>query len=211
MQQVLHELQVHQIELETQNEELRRTQEELEASKARYFDLYDLAPVGYFTIGKKGLILEANLTGAELLGVTRTDLIKQPFSRYILSEDQDSYYRHRNQLFKTNEPQGCELRLVKTDATSFWVQMESTVVPAAAGEMISRVVISDITERKRSEITQLFLAEFAWAKSSVDFFEALAKHLATNLGMDFVCIDRLAGDGLKAQTVAFYSRWQVRG
>ncbi len=204
MQQVLHELQVHQIELEMQNEELRRTQEELEASRAQYFDLYDLAPVGYFTIGEKGLILKANLTGAQLLGFTRTDLIKQPFSRYILSEDQDGYYLHRNQLFKTNMSQRCELRLVKSNANSFWIQMESTVVHAVDGEVISHVVISDITERKRSEDTQLFLAECAWVKSGDDFFAVLARHLATNLGMDYVCIDRLVGDGLNAKTVAVY-------
>src|SRR5579863_8611523 len=88
----LHELRVHQIELEMQNEELRRTQEELEASRARYFDLYDLAPVGYFTLSEQGLILEANLTAAKLLGVPRGTLVKQPLSRFVLREDQDTYY-----------------------------------------------------------------------------------------------------------------------
>ena len=78
-----HELEVHQIELEMQNEELRRAQAELEASQQRYFDLYDLAPVGYFTISEQGLILEANLMSATLLGVDRSSLLKQPLSRYM--------------------------------------------------------------------------------------------------------------------------------
>ena len=77
-EQVLHELEVHQIELEMQNDELRRTQSELEAARARYFDLYDLAPVGYVTLSETGLILEANLTAAQMLGVDRRALVKQP-------------------------------------------------------------------------------------------------------------------------------------
>ena len=92
---MLHELRVHQIELEMQNEELRRAQAELDAARARYFDLYDLAPVGYCTLSEQGLILEANLTAATLLGVARGALVKQPFTRFILKEDQDIYYLHR--------------------------------------------------------------------------------------------------------------------
>jgi PAS domain-containing protein len=96
--QVLHELQVHQIELEMQNEELRTAQEELDSARARYFDLYDLAPVGYSTISESGLILEANLTAATMLGMARGALVKQSFGRFILKEDQDIYYLHRKRL-----------------------------------------------------------------------------------------------------------------
>jgi PAS domain-containing protein len=92
IRKTFHELQVHQIELEMQNEELHRTQVELDLSRARYFDLYDLAPVGYCALSAKGLIKEANLTAASLLGVARSALVKQPISRFIVKEDQDGYY-----------------------------------------------------------------------------------------------------------------------
>jgi PAS domain-containing protein len=103
--QMLHELRVHQIELEMQNEELRRTQEKLDAARARYFDLYDLAPVGYFTLSEQGLILETNLTASAMLGLARGSLVKQQLSRFILPEDQDIYYRRRKLLFETGAPQ----------------------------------------------------------------------------------------------------------
>jgi PAS domain S-box-containing protein len=157
--QALQELRVHQIELEMQNEELRWTQVELEVSRERYFDLYDLAPVGYFTISEKGLILEANLTATTLLGMTRFALVRQPLGRFILKEDQDIYYLHRKQLFETGEPQAYELRMVENGGTIFWARLEANVASdhstnsgqAAAGAPVCRVVLTDITERKRAE------------------------------------------------------------
>jgi PAS domain S-box-containing protein/putative nucleotidyltransferase with HDIG domain len=157
--QMLHELRVHQIELEMQNEELRRAQAELDAARARYFDLYDLAPVGYFTLNDQELILEANLTAATLLGVARGAVVKQPLTRFILKEDQDIYYRHRKQLFETRsaspepagEPQACELRLVKMDGTAFWAHLEATAAQDAGGTPVGRTVLIDITARKRAE------------------------------------------------------------
>jgi PAS domain-containing protein len=89
-----HELGTYQIELEMQNEELRRAQEELEASRSRYAGLYDFAPVGYFTFDKNGLIVEVNLTGAELLGVDRGHLINQPFSAFVIKADRDIFRAH---------------------------------------------------------------------------------------------------------------------
>jgi len=147
----LHELRVHQIELEMQNEELRRTQGELEASRAGYFDLYDMAPVGYCTLSEQGLILEANLTAANMLGVERSHLVRQPLTRFILREDQDIYYRHRKQLFEKGVPQVCELRMLRANAAPFWVQMDATVVHDADGAPLCRTLVSDITERKRTE------------------------------------------------------------
>ena len=151
--QLLHELRVHQIELEMQNEELRRAQEALEASQARYFDLYDMAPVGYVTLSEQGLILEANLASATLFGVARGALVKQPLSRFILPEDQNIYYRYRKQLLETDAPQVCELRLVKMDGDPFWVRVEATAGQDAGGAPVWRSVVSDITERKKTEET----------------------------------------------------------
>ena len=146
----VHELRVHQIELEMQNEELRRAQAELEVSRARYFDLYDLAPVGYLTLSEKGLILEANLTAAALFGVARGALVDQPLSRYIFPEDQDIYYQHRKHFSETGTPQVCEVRILRADA-SFWARLDVTAAQDADGAPTCRVVASDITDRKRVE------------------------------------------------------------
>ncbi len=149
---MLHELQVHEIELELQNEELRRAQVAQEDSRTRYYDLYDLAPVAYVIVSKPGLILEANLTASTLLGFVRGALVGQPFSRFVLKEDQDPYYLLRKQLFETGEPQAGELRLAKLDGPPCWVQLAATTAAEADGAPVGRMVLVDITERKRAEL-----------------------------------------------------------
>ncbi len=147
-ERLLHELQVHQVELELQNEELRRAQVQLDAERARYFDLYDLAPVGYCTLDPQGLILEANLTAATLLGVSRGALMKRPFSRFILKADQDTYYLYRKQLLEMGSVQSCELRMTQGDGTPFWVHLATSVGENAEGMPAQRVILSDISESK---------------------------------------------------------------
>ena len=160
IQKTLHELRVHQIELEIQNEELRRTQVELDAARERYFDLYNLAPVGYVTLSEEGLVLEANLTSAILLGTARGALVNKPLSRFIRKEDQDVYYLHRQQLFNTGAPQSCDVRMVKMDGTTFWAHLAVTEAQDAGGVRICRAVLSDISARKAvEEKVQLLNAE----------------------------------------------------
>ncbi|WP_163339823.1 PAS domain-containing sensor histidine kinase [Desulfopila sp. IMCC35008] len=146
---LIHELNVHQIELEMQNEELQRTYLELDELQARYFDLYNLAPVGYCTVGEKGLIQEANFTAANLLGVNPSNLIKQSFFRFIQNDDQDIYYLFKKRLFETSKAQTCEVRLICQDGTSFWAELEATISLDEHGKAESRVVLSDISKRKR--------------------------------------------------------------
>ena len=150
-QQMLHELRVHQIELEMQNEELRTAHEVIETVRARYFDLYDLAPVGYCTLSEQGLILEANLTAATLLGTTRSALVKQPLSRLILKEDQDIYYLHHKQVLSTGVAQECNLRLIKPDSTFIWAHLTEVTAQTDGGLPVYRIVFSDITERIQTE------------------------------------------------------------
>ena len=165
-QLLLHELHVHQIELEMQNEELRQAKDALDASRTRYIALYDLAPVGYCNVNEAGLIVQANLTLATLLGVVRSVLTRQvPFSQWVAPEDQDIWYLLQRQLLSGGAPQTCELRMrlhqnaaARSSKPAFlWVQLAVTVAPGASGEQMLHLAVSDISARKQSE-TKLQLA-----------------------------------------------------
>ncbi len=152
VKKLIEHLQVHQVELEMQNEELRRAQLELEEARDKYSDLYDFAPVGYFTISDKGMILEANLTGATMLGVERGLMIGKPFSKFINRDDQDIFYRHQRKLIETKNKLTCELRIVKKDGSQFHAQMECIPVFDENGKLDQiRAAMTEITERKRAE------------------------------------------------------------
>ncbi len=152
VRQVLHELRVHQIELEMQNEELRDSQGALDEVRARYFDLYDLAPVGYCTVSQQGTIMQANLTAASLLGTTRSALVKQTLTRFIHQDHEDAYYLLRRMLVEHGDAQSSELRMVKTDGAQIWVHFAATVSHDVHDTFELRVVLSDITERKQAEL-----------------------------------------------------------
>ncbi len=160
MRRAIHELQVHQIELEMQNEELRRVQQELETSRARFFDLYDLAPVGYCSVCEQGLVLQANLCAATLVGVPRRALIQQHISRFILKDDQDVYYLLVKRLLADGGSQTRELRFVKADGRYFWASLAATVTLEESGERTLKLAFSDITERKELEQRSIEAEEF---------------------------------------------------
>ena len=147
-----HELQVHQIELEMQNDELRKSQQALEESRDEYTDLYDFAPVGYVTVGEGKLILEANLRLASMLGRERGFLIKKPLSRFMTRESADKYYLCWRSALETKKHGTCEVAMVKKDDTTFYAQLECAFVPEEDGNPERcRITISDITERKEME------------------------------------------------------------
>jgi PAS domain S-box-containing protein len=149
-ERLLQELQAHQIELEMQNEELRGALLELEKAKDKYADFYDFAPVGYLTFTEKGMIAELNLAAAGLLGIERKHLVNRPFHRFVKSELQDAFHRHRREALESSRKQTCELELKRNDGAFFHAQLHSISVDIE-GQRSIRTVVTDITERKQME------------------------------------------------------------
>lgn len=149
---LVHELQVHQIELEMQNEELRETQVQLEESRQKYSDLYDFAPVGYMTFDENGLIQEANLTAASLLGVKRGYMTNKPFSFFIHTDDRDIFYLHLRKVFKSKTKQSCEARLKGEGGIEFNGQLDSILREDSSGNNECRTSVIDVTRQKKGEL-----------------------------------------------------------
>jgi PAS domain S-box-containing protein len=152
---LLHELQVHQIELEMQNAELQDARDEVEAGLEKYTDLYDFAPVGYFSIDEQGLILEVNLTGAALLGAERSRLINRRLQRFVASMSRPIFLAFLEKVFAEPGKQVCEASLLNEDGTSFWADLQAASAASLRGaRKWCRVAVSDITALKRAEETQ---------------------------------------------------------
>ncbi len=152
IRRLVHELQVHQIELAMQNEHLLQAQRELAESRDRARDLYDFAPVGYLTLAADTTIREANLMAASLLGRERAYLRGKRFSDLIAPECQDRFYLHRREVRGCDERQACELRLKRPEGQSIWVQVEiNRGDPIGAEGPEYRCVVTDITARKQAE------------------------------------------------------------
>ena len=148
----LHELQVHQIELEMQKEELREREIELEALNNRYFQRYDQAPVGYLTVGAQDLILEANLTASAMLGVARSQLVNSPLIRFITHQHLPLYTSLRHQLLQSGSLQLCELQMIRADGSRFWASLKATATKLGdEGELLFLMVLDDISLRKQAE------------------------------------------------------------
>jgi PAS domain S-box-containing protein len=215
---LLHELTVHQIELEMQNEELLQSRAEIEAGLAAYSDLYDFAPIGYFTLAADGTIRQANLAGARLFGLERARLVGRRFAEFVSESDRSEFIAFLTRTFAGRAKETCEAALFKrvdggpssgvSDNRQFYTTSRRVLrIEATAGEdgHTCRAVVFDVTERRLIEKTQMFLLRRGFSRSGEDFFQSLARYLADTLEMDFVRIDRLEGSGLVARPVAVFS------
>ncbi|MCC5841417.1 MAG: PAS domain S-box protein [Opitutales bacterium] len=154
-QRLLHELQVHQIQLEMQNEELREARVRLEESLEKFTDLYDFSPVGYFSLDEGGRILEVNLTGAALLGIERSLLLKKSFLSFVKRDDQATFLATFEKVFRNPGKHAAELALGTKAGATVWVDFQATFAAAAEGEGgFCRVAVSDITSFKRAKEAQ---------------------------------------------------------
>ena len=148
VQRLVHELEVHQIQLEMQNDELMQARAELEAAVHQLTDLYDLAPVGYFTLKRDGTIIRANLRGASLLGVERSKLLKRRFGLFISIKSRMTFDAFLERVSESQRKETCDLALLKEEHKSLWVRIEAT---CSEDGLEYRVIVLDITARKQAE------------------------------------------------------------
>ena len=149
---LLHELQVHQIELEMQNEELKHANAQAENSLSKYYELYDLAPIGYFTVNEQGKILEVNQAGADLLEVKTRYLLNNYFQNYIAEDCLSLYNTFRMKVLESKAKQNCEIRLLKKEKVQFHAQITGIVVKShTESESQMWLSVFDITDRRRIE------------------------------------------------------------
>lgn len=150
---LVHELLVHKVELEMQNEELRKAHIELEESRDRYINLYEFAPVSYVTLSREGLISKINLTGCILLGVDRYQLISRRFSQYVAVQDRDRWHRlfMSMMMHPGAEKQGFDLQMSRPDGSVYHVQLNCLNWGADKDENVLRIAITDISKLKLAE------------------------------------------------------------
>jgi len=172
------ELRVHQIQLELQNEELLRAKREIERSRARYLDLYDLAPVAYVTLDRAGGIIEANLTATELLGEDRANLVERPFTDFVAPGDHETWMEERREIFGESSPRSFELELVRADGAALAARGHAALASDDEGAPIARMVLSDISEQKRAEQERERLEERLRQVAKADSLGRMAGALA---------------------------------
>lgn len=186
--ELLHELQVHQVELKIQNKELRETRSRLQRSREKYADLYDFAPVSYLTLNEDGEIVGANRTAADSLEKKRGDLIGKEFYEFVAEDERDKLFKYLRRAFKTEELETCELRVRNTtgnptsredsveSGVGFYALMEGKVYEDREGKPMCQVVLSDITERKETE-RQIERSEERLRESFVELAETTSRVL----------------------------------
>jgi PAS domain S-box-containing protein len=200
---LIHELRVHQIKLEIQNEELRRTEEALRRSEAKYAEAVERANDGVVVVQDE-VFKFVNRAWTKTTGFSVEEMMKMGFTEVIPPEYKEmTLKRYKARLAGENPPPIYEGKLLCKDGSIKDVEISASIIEYE-GRPANLAVIRNITVRKQAEKVLTFLAQTSGSGPESGFFESLANYLATNLGMDFVCINRLEGDGLNVKTVAVF-------
>ena len=173
-----------------------------EVATEKYAELYYFAPLGYYTLSNDGKIIDLNLIGSQILGRERTSLINSQLCLYVSDDSRQVFKLFFEKMFQTKSKETCEVTISTNGNSPIYVLLVGIIIKN--GEQCL-VTAFDITERRLITEAQEFLLKCGYHGSGEDFFESLSRYLAKSLEMEYVCIDRLEGDGLTAQTVAIYN------
>lgn len=172
---LLHELEVHQVELEMQNEELREAQHRLEEARDEYTDLFDFAPIGYLILNEKGVIININLTACKLLGVERSLIKGKPLSAYITNGESRSFFINLRKAFVTGVLHSFEIEMNHKSKGKFIALLQGAITKDEVSESsLCRVSLIDVTEQKEAEILQLRHEDLQKEKENIQQYFDLA-------------------------------------
>lgn len=193
IKEILHELQVHQIELELQNEELRQAYIACDISTEKYLKLYNFAPIGYITLSEKGMITMANLTAANQFLVMKPELLNSPFTKYIYKEDQDVYYLNINRLLKEKEKHQFDLRIVRSDKSFFWAHLEADFSVNENGDLDLLITIDDISKIKENEEKLLYITKHLKETQTIAHLGNYTMDIVNNKWESSIILDDIFG------------------
>jgi PAS domain S-box-containing protein len=175
MQRLVQELQIHQIELELQNEQLEQARTEIQKALERYTDLYEFAPVGYFTLDHDGTIRQVNLTGSGLLGVDRSRLVNRRFGLFVVENSRAAFRAFAEKVSASQSQETCETMLLREGKPPFYARIEAKSFDHGQE---CRAVVVDITERKRLEEEILAISEREQRRIGRDLHDDVCQRLA---------------------------------
>ena len=217
--ELIQELRTHQIELEMQNDELRKTQINLEDSQRKYWELYNFSPIGYLTLDDKGMIEEINLSGASLLKHSRKDLIKTPFFVYLTPISRQKFNKHIKNVINTNIRQDCDLELIRTGHSPIDIHIETSCTDNE-GITSFKIVLIDISQSKQAEALKENVKRFGQvnrtlvalrhssfvmmhATNEISYLEDVCKILVDDCGYSMVWIGLTDNESKKVNPVVY--------
>lgn len=203
---LIFELRTYQTELERQNEELKKAHKELNDSKRKYLDLYDLAPVGYLTLDENGIIKRVNLTGADMLEISRENIFNTAFINFVAPDYKKIYHKHIKQVLESRVKKQCEMQLISNNGLSFFVSLTTLAVMEETGDLEGvLIILTDISQRKKieidlqeslqeKEITSQVVMQLVGVTSTSEIYSVIGNAITKLLPNSYVIVSGISHD-----------------